>query len=257
MEVIIPAPSSASISSAIGCLTEIFTRSTSIPFQTEGIRDIVSGVTQFIATPTSPLLTTMYIKLVTARAQKQGGAFLRETAQTWCNDIAGRDCYGISEIIVEWLAQILRLTSVDDCRNFIVQSIKSGLRFFAVLVAVLKFTKLLKEPAEVTQTFKTLSDCADQWPGAIAHRTALKLVSSRKKLAMDLARFDTDCPESDLIIAALAPPVKLTPLQPQAAPAPIPVMAVQLAEPPRSESNDVEEPSSVGSDCVMDLISFD
>jgi hypothetical protein len=169
-----------------------------------------------VTIPTCIGLAKAYMKLVSTRIDKlkspaEKERSLLQLANSWFDGKA-TDCYSFADIIYDWVYMIFHYVGVKPAIGFIIGRIsKSGIRYFAAIVAIHKFLSRLK-----LQSFDELSVLQADLTAAArrlecrAHATALELIASFEytKTALDLAAFERDCPESDALLDKLRNPVE-------------------------------------------------
>jgi hypothetical protein len=113
----------------------------------------------------------------------------------------------MAEIICKWILLIFRYAGPSHVVPFVTNY--SGIGFFPFLVAILRFLRLLKRDSSTHLSgIQKQLIAAGSLVNCNAHGTALRWIASftQLKLALDLAVFSGDCPETLAIMQALDPP---------------------------------------------------
>jgi hypothetical protein len=135
-----------------------------------------------------------------------GHDFLMRTARTWFANWSSQDFYQIADVIYDWFLALFKQLGFDAVLEFVHEHIcRKGRRFFPMLVAILRFVKAFKMDANgrVNLLMGDLAAAA-RVIGARAHALALEfVVNGRIRHALDLAKFDEDCVESDALAAKI------------------------------------------------------
>jgi hypothetical protein len=201
---IIPDPSSAAFRGLSTCVPVVMSLSHSFKLQADPSRKIVAEIPSYIQTPTNVFLTQAYLKLAAGRAQKGGAKFVLGTAASWFENVSARDCYAFGDLVLEWLTLLGHHARFEDLLGFLGQYVlNSEVRFFPVFVATMRFAQSLTEPEKERQLVRIIGDRSNEWQGPVVHKWALKLAAEQKRLALDFAQFDRDCPESQNMIELL------------------------------------------------------
>jgi hypothetical protein len=156
----------------------------------------------------------VYLQIAAIRAQKLSFAterenFLIETATTLLERDA-KDCFVISEALVQILELVGRNLGAKPLLVLINQTLlRSPFRFFPVFVALLTFRKGLQSSDKPPLSFEAFTRELVQL-GKVSckcHAKAFESLSdpARVKFALDLARFECDCEESEMIMNGDAP----------------------------------------------------
>jgi hypothetical protein len=113
----------------------------------------------------------------------------------------------MAEIIYEWILLIFRYAGPSHVVTFVTNY--SGIRFFPFLVATLRFLKLLNRDSSTHLSgIQKQLIAAGKLVNCNAHGAALRCIATftQLKLALDLAVFSGDGPETLAITQALDPP---------------------------------------------------
>jgi hypothetical protein len=213
---IIPYPRTAEFLPLAACLSEMLSRCMDGKQNSAIRKGLLDRVGDLATVPTCLGLVKAYMKLFSTRIDKlqspaEKERSLLQLANSWFDGKA-TDCYRFIDILYEWVYMIFHYVGVKPAIAFIVgRAAKSGIRYFAAIVAIHKFLARLK-----LQSFEQLGVVQADLTAAAkqlecrAHAAALELIATfeHTKTALDLATFERDCPESDALLDRLRNPVE-------------------------------------------------
>jgi hypothetical protein len=151
----------------------------------------------------------MRVLTVHAASAHDRHQFLLRTARAWFEKWTAQDCYQVADIIYDWLFAVFMALGLPAALEFVRATLtQDGVRFFPVIVAVLRLMKALKmdKNGHLDSLKGELVAAAKAVGGRRrVHAAALELAAAgRIRAALDLAKFEGDCAEADALNARLA-----------------------------------------------------
>lgn len=216
---IIPMPSQAAFASVCLCIPQIIDLTNESKSLADVKKSMMARVNGLLTQPTSVFMSKIYLRVVAILAEKESNVREREKyvmslAKKWLESgLAQRDSYRIDDIVYEWCATLLRYNGIDQLLPILTDELfRHCNRFFPVFVGAARFlSKYTYQGGDQLEQVKQalLNAATAMEKRCRVHAMALKLMAGRTmKLALDLARYDMDCPESDRLIQTLTQPVK-------------------------------------------------
>ncbi|OHT14401.1 hypothetical protein TRFO_15175 [Tritrichomonas foetus] len=212
---IIPACDDASFSSYYIVLAHALSATEDNPKLAEESQIFKKRMSELIQNPpcTAFLLKT-YIKMIIARAEKiqpkaKQEYYVMEEMSSFMNNLQNQcDFYDLSSVICEWCSALNRFNGFTQLLPVMTDQIfRNSPRFFPVFVGVSLFLKKYKMACPnqelISRVNASFVGCGKQMTLIHrAHGVAMQLLTdpSKMSLALDLASFEDDCPESDSIL---------------------------------------------------------
>jgi hypothetical protein len=206
---LLPQPVAPSFPAMVVCLPQVFALSLNDKRLADASRRAMTILPFLLRNPPEIFCLRIYLQIAAIRAQKLSFAterenFLIETATTLLERDA-KDCFAISEAIVQILELVGRNLGAKPLLVLINQTLlRSPCRFFPVFVALLTFRKGLQGSDKPPLSFEafTLELVRLGKVSCKCHAKAFESLNdpAKVKFALDLARFECDCEESEMVM---------------------------------------------------------
>jgi hypothetical protein len=211
---LLPQPVAPSFPAMIVALPQVFALSLGDKHLADVNRRAMTILPFLLRNPPEIFYLRIYLQITAIRAQNLSFAterenFLIETATTLLERDA-KDCFAISEALVQILELVGRNLGAKSLLVLINQTLlRSPCRFFPVFVALLTFRKGLQGLEKPPLSFEAFTRELVQL-GKVSCKCHAKAFESlndpaKIKFALDLARFECDCEESEMVMNGDAP----------------------------------------------------
>jgi hypothetical protein len=210
--VIIPDPPTAAFAAIANCLPPIIEAAAS-----EGgdvSRQLLGKAAGCMTAPPSLAMAKFFVRIVGVRAdfnttKEKQLAFVLIWMRDWVeNRLARADCFALADLVFEVCALVLRVGGIGELMPFIAaEMFRRAPRFFPVFVGIARFlrAKVWKRHADHRARIAEAIRETGRTMACRAHGEALRLMlePGMARRALDLARFDCDCEESDRLRAEI------------------------------------------------------
>jgi hypothetical protein len=208
---ILPDAGSAAFPAIGRCLPPVL----SLVIGNELYRDIagklLAGVRRLETDPPSVFLTKLLVRVIVVRAERMAReerrAFVLNWFSGWVSNVGKEDCYELPELICEACGAMLKVNGLTAMVPFLRRELLGyAPRFFPVFVGVAKFVKrkvVRTKYAHKVEVLRNEFAMAGRAMRCRAHAMAMEMLVDGGRTPIDLARFEEDCEESEVIIQRL------------------------------------------------------